>query len=67
MEAARKGVEEIFVTCPHCWRRISILVDLSISGRQLFVEDCEVCCNPLAFQLEVAHGELLDAQVEAAQ
>lgn len=55
------------MTCPHCWQQISILIDLSISGRQEFVEDCEVCCNPLNFVLEVERGELLDCQVEAAQ
>ena len=60
-------MEEHFVTCPHCWQRISILIDVSISGRQDFVEDCEVCCNPLSFVLEVERGEILDCQVEAAQ
>jgi hypothetical protein len=60
-------MEELFITCPHCWQQVSILVDLSISGRQSFVEDCEVCCNPLAFELEVARGQLLDCRVEVAQ
>ncbi len=60
-------MEELFVTCPHCWEQISILVDLTISGRQEFVEDCEVCCNPLAFVLRVDGGEILETQVEAAQ
>lgn len=60
-------MEELFVTCPHCWERISILVDISVPGKQAFVEDCEVCCNPLAFDLEVANGEVLEAHVEAAQ
>lgn len=60
-------MEELFVTCPHCWEQISILVDISISGRQQFVEDCEVCCNPLDFIVEVESGEVLRSQVEAAQ
>ena len=60
-------MEEQFVTCPHCWEQISILVDTSVSGRQQFVEDCEVCCNPLAFELEVARGEILRIHAEAAQ
>ncbi len=60
-------MEELFVTCPHCWQQISILVDLCFPGKQAFVEDCEVCCNPLAFELEVAGGEVLQALVEPAQ
>lgn len=65
--AVPNTLEEYFVTCPHCWQRISVLLDLSISGRQEFVEDCEVCCNPLSFVVEIAHGEVEDCQVEAAQ
>lgn len=60
-------MEELFVDCPHCWERISILVDLSLNGRQTFVEDCEVCCNPLSFRLNIAHGEIIETEVEAAQ
>jgi hypothetical protein len=60
-------MEELFVSCPHCWEQISILVDVSIPGKQQFVEDCEVCCNPLSFTLEVLRGEILEAHVEAAQ
>ncbi len=60
-------MEEFFVDCPHCWERISILVDVSQNGRQTFVEDCEVCCNPLAFTLRVGKGEILEISVEAAQ
>lgn len=31
--------------CPHCWTTISMLLDPSVSTT--YVEDCEVCCNPL--------------------
>lgn len=60
-------MEELFVDCPHCWERISILADVSRNGRQTFVEDCEVCCHPLAFTLKVDNGEIFDVSVEAAQ
>ena len=32
--------------CPHCGERISMLLDLS-AGSQHYIEDCEVCCNPI--------------------
>ena len=31
--------------CPYCWEEISMLLDPSVSSS--YVEDCEVCCNPI--------------------
>ncbi|MDT0556219.1 CPXCG motif-containing cysteine-rich protein [Patiriisocius hiemis] len=39
-------MEEHFFQCPYCWEQISMLFDLSIS-HQTYIEDCEVCCNPI--------------------
>jgi hypothetical protein len=40
------GEEEYAFTCPYCWQPISMLIDLSVP-EQTYVEDCEVCCNPI--------------------
>lgn len=45
-------MEEHFFQCPHCWETISVLIDLSIND-QNYVEDCEVCCNPLHFEIKI--------------
>jgi hypothetical protein len=37
---------EHFFTCPYCWETISMLFDNSVTN-QVYVEDCEVCCNPI--------------------
>ncbi len=37
---------EHFFQCPYCWEEISMLLDPSVS-QQTYVEDCEVCCNPI--------------------
>jgi transcription elongation factor Elf1 len=37
---------EHFFTCPYCWQKISMILDVSID-EQSYVEDCEVCCNPI--------------------
>ncbi|AXT19091.1 CPXCG motif-containing cysteine-rich protein [Flavobacteriaceae bacterium AU392] len=37
---------EHFFQCPYCWETISMLLDSSIA-KQTYVEDCEVCCNPI--------------------
>lgn len=37
---------EHFFQCPYCWEEISMLVDSSVPS-QTYIEDCEVCCNPI--------------------
>jgi hypothetical protein len=37
---------EYFFTCPYCWEQISMVLDTSVK-RQTYIEDCEVCCNPI--------------------
>jgi len=37
---------EYFFICPYCWSEISMLFDLSVD-EQAYIEDCEVCCNPI--------------------
>jgi len=48
---------EYFYTCPYCWQEVSVILDLSVQ-QQTFVEDCEVCCNPIEFRYEVTEGEI---------
>jgi transcription elongation factor Elf1 len=43
---------EAAVTCPYCGEPIVILVDPSVT-QQAYVEDCEVCCQPMAVRAEV--------------
>lgn len=38
---------EHFFACPYCWEEISMVLDASTPRRQTYVEDCEVCCNPI--------------------
>jgi len=44
--------EEKFFKCPYCRQRISMLLDVSVEGQQLYIEDCEVCCNPIQIEFE---------------
>ncbi|KQC32796.1 cysteine-rich CPXCG superfamily protein [Nonlabens sp. YIK11] len=48
---------EYFFSCPHCWQEISMLLDPAYS--QTYVEDCEVCCNPIEITVQFEEGELL--------
>ncbi|NQY07535.1 MAG: CPXCG motif-containing cysteine-rich protein [Flavobacteriaceae bacterium] len=38
-------MEEHFFQCPYCWEEISMLLDTSVSTT--YIEDCEICCNPI--------------------
>jgi len=52
---------EHFFQCPYCWEEVSILLDPSIS-RQTYIEDCEVCCRPIEFQVAFQESELVEFQ-----
>ncbi|MFS4418191.1 CPXCG motif-containing cysteine-rich protein [Maribacter sp. 2307ULW6-5] len=48
---------EHFFQCPYCWEEISMLLDPSVH-RQTYIEDCEVCCNPIELSPEFIDGGL---------
>ncbi|MGW9684052.1 CPXCG motif-containing cysteine-rich protein [Flagellimonas sp. 2504JD1-5] len=50
---------EHFFQCPYCWEEISFLLDNSVS-KQTYIEDCEVCCNPIEVTQAFENNELLD-------
>ena len=52
---------EHYFQCPYCWESISVLVDTSVS-HQSYVEDCEVCCNPIEFEIHSSEMELTSFQ-----
>lgn len=43
--------EFVPVTCPYCGEEAEIDVDEGGAGRQSYVQDCPVCCQP--WQVEV--------------
>ncbi len=46
------ALEECAADCPYCGEPITLLIDIS-SGNQSYIEDCEVCCQPMIVHLEV--------------
>ena len=50
-------LEEYF-DCPHCWQNQLKMVDPSIEN-QNFIEDCEVCCNPINFYIRIENNEVV--------
>jgi len=55
---------EIEIICPYCGETFVTLVDYT-SGTQSYYEDCQVCCAPILFYIEVgAEGSLLAVNVK---
>lgn len=50
-------MKELFFICPYCWQEISMLLDPSATY-QSYVEDCEVCCNPIEIAVQFRQEEL---------
>jgi len=52
--------------CPFCGAAVSVLLDSSIE-KTSYIEDCEVCCRPLGFEVGFQNGNLTFFQVEAIE
>lgn len=50
-------------SCPYCWESITMLLEPS-PGDQAYVEDCEVCCNPISLRFRAEDGAIVDFQAE---
>ena len=49
--------------CPYCGAPITMLVDLSVPDQE-YIEDCEVCCNPIAVHARARGGALTEFEAE---
>ena len=51
-------LEERKEHCPYCGETIDVLIDSSVP-HQNYIEDCQVCCQPITFDVTVElNGEL---------
>lgn len=57
---------EHYFICPYCWQKISVLLDTSAS-KQVYIEDCEVCCNPIQFLVKFLNTELIHFQADSLE
>ena len=51
--------------CPFCAERITLVVDYS-AGTQSYIEDCQVCCQPMEVTVCVDAGGQRSVRVERA-
>lgn len=51
------GGEETTFPCPYCGETISMIFEACAGGQQ-YIEDCEVCCQPIEVVYQVHDGEI---------
>ena len=45
--------ESAHIDCPYCGESLEITVDASV-GQQDYIEDCQVCCQPIQVRIHVS-------------
>jgi len=45
------------IECPFCAESMTIVVDLS-AGAQSYIEDCQVCCQPMQISFDLDDDRL---------
>jgi len=45
-------ISEYLASCPYCGESFTTLIDIS-AGNQEYIEDCQVCCRPVLFNIEI--------------
>ncbi|NNJ90080.1 MAG: CPXCG motif-containing cysteine-rich protein [Gammaproteobacteria bacterium] len=53
---------EHIISCPYCNESIIVLIDPSVE-QQAYIEDCQVCCQPIEFRVLITEGELSEISV----
>ena len=56
--------DEVIWVCQYCGIHNPLWVDLTVTGKQDFVEDCRICCRPnrIIIQLDEDENIQLDAR-----
>lgn len=57
---------EHFFQCPYCWEEISMILDVSVT-QQTYIEDCEVCCNPIEISSRFENGNLIGFESQSIE
>ena len=45
-------LHEHLTECPYCGETFTSLIDTS-AGNQHYIEDCQICCQPIVFIIEL--------------
>ncbi|MEW5248031.1 CPXCG motif-containing cysteine-rich protein [Microbulbifer discodermiae] len=52
------SLEETTIYCPYCGESITVLINGEEVGQE-YIEDCQVCCKPIIFNISMGmNGDL---------
>jgi hypothetical protein len=60
----RAMLPSVDLSCPYCGETITVLVDDS-AGAQRYIEDCRVCCRPIAIDVAIGDDGAIDVVARA--
>ncbi len=55
--------EDVVWTCQYCGVHNSVWLDMTVEGKQDFIEDCRICCRPN--RIIIIHDDESNVYVEA--
>ena len=50
-------------TCPYCWEVVDVQLEFSVS--ETYIQDCEVCCNPIEIKTKWSGEDLTSFDVKS--
>jgi Cysteine-rich CPXCG len=53
------------INCPYCGAAFTTLIDTS-AGTFSTIQDCEVCCRPIAIKVFCRSGEIESVEIDRA-
>lgn len=57
-------LQAVTLDCPYCGEANHTVLDLSAGGQD-YIEDCQVCCRPMAIHYALDHaGQLAELRAE---
>jgi hypothetical protein len=58
-------IEDVIVDCAACGEPFALAVDTTAGNEQEYVEDCPVCCRPMAVYVRCEPGTVHSVSVSA--
>ncbi|BCE01604.1 CPXCG motif-containing cysteine-rich protein [Marinicellulosiphila megalodicopiae] len=58
------GLIEKNVSCPYCGETINVIIEV-LDENQEYIEDCQVCCRPIIFQIQIEFDESVNVYVRS--
>jgi transcription elongation factor Elf1 len=53
-------IDWVEIQCPYCGENYETQIDLS-AGAQRYIEDCQICCQPIDLVITVDHAGALES------